>query len=738
MRAFLLLFLSLSSCTLFVLNAGPETCEANTTIQCDGNTLVVCDQGIKLLENCGSALDCNEAEARCGSCGDGIRDDRFEACDDGNSLDGDGCEADCSAPFCGNGILDQGELCDDGNDIPGDGCEPTCSLITCGNGAIEAGEECDDANNSDFDACLSSCVNARCGDGIIQSGVESCEPPGAGGCSDTCLLGCQNPQDCVDQDACTQNERCIQNACVSDPVDPTDPDPCTVDSCDPDTGISHDPADDGTACNIDQNNNTKEFCIAGVCNPSACGDGIVAQSEGEQCDDGNTDNTDACTTLCEDARCGDGFVEAGAEECDDGNGNNNDGCSNNCLLLTACGNNTLEAPEQCEGANLGGQSCTSLGFAGGTLSCNNAQCTFNTSACVDVCGNGNAVSPETCDDGNQNPNDGCSADCQVEADLFVLCDGSTGGVGTLEDPFRSLTTALVNAQNNDVIMILPQSTEACSAVTITNKRVTLQGLADPTAANPPARPTIEGNLSLSLGGAAGQIVVRDLILRSNLQSGTVSIGGATQAALLRVDVSSTSATAIAITCNSNNNDARLLIDQSVVHDSIGGALRVQARCRAVVSNSLFLDNGTSGSAVGVASVEGNNARLHIIHTNSIGNQAQGAPISCENANTGRVEASILSDASLDADCFIGFTNSINATPPGGNNNISEDPLFVDQNVNGFLLGVGSLCVDAANAPSLGFSFDPAVIFGQSILTHDLHGGQRPLGLAPDMGAVETR
>lgn len=46
-----------------------------------------------------------------------------------------------------------------------------------------------------------------------------------------------------------------------------------------------------------------------------------------------------------------------------------------------CGNGVLETGEQCDGSNLGGQTCTSLGYSGGTLSCN-ANCTFNTSACT--------------------------------------------------------------------------------------------------------------------------------------------------------------------------------------------------------------------------------------------------------------------------------------------------------------------------------------------------------------------
>ncbi|HEX7185616.1 MAG TPA: S8 family serine peptidase [Thermoanaerobaculia bacterium] len=45
-----------------------------------------------------------------------------------------------------------------------------------------------------------------------------------------------------------------------------------------------------------------------------------------------------------------------------------------------CGNGIREGSEQCDGGDLGGQTCQSQGFSGGALSCT-ATCTFNTSAC---------------------------------------------------------------------------------------------------------------------------------------------------------------------------------------------------------------------------------------------------------------------------------------------------------------------------------------------------------------------
>lgn len=46
-----------------------------------------------------------------------------------------------------------------------------------------------------------------------------------------------------------------------------------------------------------------------------------------------------------------------------------------------CGNNIKEPGEECDGPDLGGQSCVSLGYSGGILSCN-PSCTLNTSQCI--------------------------------------------------------------------------------------------------------------------------------------------------------------------------------------------------------------------------------------------------------------------------------------------------------------------------------------------------------------------
>ncbi len=66
-------------------------------------------------------------------CGDGVIDRMYgEECDDGNTLDSDGCSAICTREsVCGDGILDaaNGEACDDGNTAGGDGCSADCQSV---------------------------------------------------------------------------------------------------------------------------------------------------------------------------------------------------------------------------------------------------------------------------------------------------------------------------------------------------------------------------------------------------------------------------------------------------------------------------------------------------------------------------------------------------------------------------------------------------------------------------------
>jgi cysteine-rich repeat protein len=71
----------------------------------------------------------------------------------------------CEAPVCADGVVDPGETCDDGNLVDGDGCDSNCTMTGCGNGVVTAGEACDDGDLDSRDEC------DACGIGVCPSGT---------------------------------------------------------------------------------------------------------------------------------------------------------------------------------------------------------------------------------------------------------------------------------------------------------------------------------------------------------------------------------------------------------------------------------------------------------------------------------------------------------------------------------------------------------------------------------------
>ena len=128
----------------------PETCVTATLCgngELDGNE--ECDDGPANSDTTPDACRTNCTEARCG---DGVVDSD-EECDDGNVVDGDGCASDCTleggeAGTCGDGVVQDDEECDDGaanSDVLPDHCRTDCTAPTCGDGVVDAGhgEQCE-------------------------------------------------------------------------------------------------------------------------------------------------------------------------------------------------------------------------------------------------------------------------------------------------------------------------------------------------------------------------------------------------------------------------------------------------------------------------------------------------------------------------------------------------------------------------------------------------------------------
>ncbi len=248
------------------------------------------------------------------SCGNGSVD-AFETCDDGNLVDGDGCDSNCRPTGCGNGVVMDGEQCDDGNDFDYDSCLSSCLPARCGDGVERWDtEECDDGNSDDDDSCH-ACEDSECGDGLLWSMIEECD---------------DGNRD--DGDGCDGN--------------------CTPTGCGNGVRTIGEDCDDGNTRDDDGCPNT--------CKPATCGDGILRKvydewwdDEKEQCDDGNTSNHDGCIWGCRLNTCRDGFVNPATEQCDDGNPHDGDGCDYNCTR-SACGNGITAPAELCDDGNTAG------------------------------------------------------------------------------------------------------------------------------------------------------------------------------------------------------------------------------------------------------------------------------------------------------------------------------------------------------------------------------------------------
>jgi cysteine-rich repeat protein len=243
---------------------------------------------------------CNErcqtvpAAGRRGVCGNGLQEGA-EECDDGNTLEADGCSGGCELEVCGNGRLDPAELCEPPN-TPF--CDARCvpRIERCGDRMLGTEEQCDDGNVQDGDGCSARCELEFCNNGRLDVG-EECEPPGTFVC-----------------DAfCRRITRFCGNRFIEDGEECDDGNVLLGDGCD-------------ARCEL-------EFCGNGRIDP------------GEECE---LPDSVVCNAFCSliVTECGNGVLEDG-EECDDANTLEADGCSGGCLL-EVCGNGRLDAGEFCE------------------------------------------------------------------------------------------------------------------------------------------------------------------------------------------------------------------------------------------------------------------------------------------------------------------------------------------------------------------------------------------------------
>ncbi len=505
------------------------------------------------------------------TCGNG-RLEGLESCDDGNAVGGDGCSATCRrengqpcddddqcqsgvcdetsmtcepANACGNNTLEGSEACDDGNTVGGDGCSATCLR--------ETGEPCTDDDQCEgvCDETTMTCEPANvCGNGVTE-GVEACDDgntTNGDGCSSTCRR--ENGQPCTDDNQC-QSGVCDDTSMTCEPAN----------TCGNSALEAGEACDDGNTANGDGCSSTcrrengqpctdDNQCQSGVCDDTSmtcepanvCGNNTI--EAGEACDDGNTTNGDGCSStcrrengqpctddnqcqsgVCDDTSmtcepanvCGNGALDTG-EACDDGNVVSGDGCSSVCLRengepctddnqcesgncdettdpgvcepAVGCGNGILGPNEGCDDGNTAsGDGCSGGCKIEDTFPCNAMAPGLigNTSCVSDVCdlteggpgvceppstcGNGRREAGEGCDDGGTVSNDGCSATCEIERDTDGdgvpdvvdldddndgILDATEGGTTTDRDDDGTIDALDLDSDNDGI----PDATEA--------------------------------------------------------------------------------------------------------------------------------------------------------------------------------------------------------------------------------------------------------------------------------------
>lgn len=200
-----------------------------------------------------------------------------------------------------------------------------------------------------------------CGNGIIETG-ELCDgftfPPGSSSCEDMGFAGGELSCNA----SCTVLDTTGCEAASADPSDPTD----SSDASDPsDTSSTSDPTDPS--------------------GETTCGDGVM--EAGETCDGADLGGV-TCETL--------GF-DSGALTCvDDCSGFDTSDCSEG---TSACGDGVLDEGELCDGEEFGGVTCETVGYFGGTLGCQEDCMAYDLDACQtdSPCGNGVIDDAEVCD-----------------------------------------------------------------------------------------------------------------------------------------------------------------------------------------------------------------------------------------------------------------------------------------------------------------------------------------------------
>lgn len=100
-------------------------------------------------------------------------------------------------PQCGDGLQEKPEECDDGNRLNGDGCDQQCRVEVCGNSRLEGDEQCDDGNQKDGDGCQANCRRTPKHDSVMvpEKAIDVVIPSGQASATKVVPLQVRNADD---------------------------------------------------------------------------------------------------------------------------------------------------------------------------------------------------------------------------------------------------------------------------------------------------------------------------------------------------------------------------------------------------------------------------------------------------------------------------------------------------------------------------------------------------------------
>lgn len=396
------------------------------------------------------------------TCGNAVRDPGEECDNGRLNGLSPTCDANCRIKYCGNGVVERerGEECDSGSaDVPQCGgrvcMKPTCpgGPATCAGGCrwvfapacpvpqpqpepppASSSAPSDTVVIADPQSSQSSSEKQIV---IILPPRQSSSSSSSSAESDTVVIlpdassseaHAAPPDEASSASASSGDAGSVAGADTTIEWPASEPGSSSASPCGNGLLDADEQCDDGNDNDADGCSNA---CAAQNVLPF-CGDGMTQPDLLEECDDGAANADDlpnACRSSCRRARCGDRIVDAG-EQCDDGNENETDGCTSSCVA-DHCGDGRKQESEECDDGPLNGDrpdlcrlicrkpACGDAIIDAGELCDDGAEngqqgkCRAN---CTEPrCGDGLRDPGEGCDDGNLRDYDSCSAQCTIEA-----------------------------------------------------------------------------------------------------------------------------------------------------------------------------------------------------------------------------------------------------------------------------------------------------------------------------------